>query len=97
MKTHTLKTWPEYFDAIWIGEKLFELRKNDRDYKVGDILELKEFNPDENKYTGREISCSISYILKGQNLFGLDPDFCILSLSTLMYKYDAHLALIPPK
>jgi len=42
---HDLKTWPLYFAAVSSGKKTFEIRKNDRDFKVGDILILKEFIP----------------------------------------------------
>ncbi len=42
---HKLKTWPVYFDALWRKLKLFELRKNDRDYRVNDTLLLQEFEP----------------------------------------------------
>lgn len=42
---HELKTWPEFFRACRSGDKTFELRYNDRDYKVGDELELNEFEP----------------------------------------------------
>ena len=38
MKIHELKTLPEYFDAVFMGKKNFEIRKNDRDYKVGDYV-----------------------------------------------------------
>ena len=37
---HALKTLPEYFEAVWENKKTFELRKNDRDFKVGDYLAL---------------------------------------------------------
>jgi hypothetical protein len=45
MKTHELKTWPEYFSAVWHGLKNFEVRENDRNFLVGETLELKEFKP----------------------------------------------------
>lgn len=45
MKKHNLKTWPEYFRAVRNREKTFEVRLNDRDFKVDDILVLKEFDP----------------------------------------------------
>ncbi|WP_422698913.1 DUF3850 domain-containing protein [Enterococcus durans] len=40
--THELKILPEYFEAVVSGRKQFEIRKNDRDYKVGDQLILRE-------------------------------------------------------
>ncbi|WP_285046665.1 DUF3850 domain-containing protein [Lactococcus petauri] len=43
MKTHELKLDIKYFDEVKNGTKNFEIRKNDRDFKVGDILELKAF------------------------------------------------------
>lgn len=44
---HELKCWPEYFMQILSGEKPFEIRNDDRDYKVGDFLLLREFVPCE--------------------------------------------------
>lgn len=38
MKTHTLKVFIKYADAIMSGTKTFEIRKNDRGYKVGDKI-----------------------------------------------------------
>jgi hypothetical protein len=44
-KTHELKTWPECFQAIKRGQKTFDIRENDRNFQVGDILVLREFKP----------------------------------------------------
>lgn len=38
MKTHRLKVFIKYADAIMSGAKTFEIRKNDRDYEVGDKI-----------------------------------------------------------
>ena len=45
MKTHHLKCWPEFFEPICEGTKNFEIRRNDRDYEVGDLLILEEWAP----------------------------------------------------
>ena len=62
---HFLKTWPDYFDAVEDGRKTFEIRKNDRNFQVGDTLVLEEFVPiarDRGYYTGRKISVCITYM-----------------------------------
>lgn len=41
MKIHYLKIWPDYFDLIYRGEKTFELRKNDRDFKKRRSFDIK--------------------------------------------------------
>tara|TARA_R110000772_G_scaffold266861_1_gene389926 strand:+ start:218 stop:493 length:276 start_codon:yes stop_codon:yes gene_type:complete len=88
---HTLKTDPEVFQASIAGLKDFEIRLNDRDFKVGDELTLKETTStgDEIKnniepliYTGREIKRTIKYILHGDN-YGLSKGWVILSLLTI--------------
>lgn len=38
MTTHRLKVLIKYADAIMDGTKTFEIRKNDRGYKVGDKI-----------------------------------------------------------
>jgi hypothetical protein len=76
---HELKTWPEFFSAIQNGTKKFECRKNDRSFCVGDILRLKEWNPDTKSYTGRITDRMIRYILKGPQ-FGIEDGWCVMSI-----------------
>lgn len=57
---HELKILPEYFEAVVSGNKRFEIRKNDRGYKVGDILRLNEY--EDGKYTGNFHVAEITYI-----------------------------------
>lgn len=77
--THELKTWPEYFEQIWIGDKTFELRKFDRPYQQGDQLVLLEYDPTKAKFTGRKIWAEVGYIFS-KPVFGLKDEYCILSL-----------------
>lgn len=78
MKTHEIKCWPKYFKLIWDGTKSFEVRKNDRDYKVGDAVKIYEWDPKTKIYTGRLLVRIITYKLQGE--VGLPKDTCILQL-----------------
>lgn len=74
---HRLKLLPEYYEAWAEHKKSFELRKDDRDYHVGDHVWLCEW--DGEKYTGRSISIiPIKYILRDCPEYGLMPGYCIL-------------------
>lgn len=87
MKIHKLKTLDIYFQAVLTGEKTFEIRINDRDFKVGDDLLLLEIEAvkaeDATKYktvfTGRILLKKITYIFEGGN-YGLAPGYVVLSL-----------------
>lgn len=43
---HVLKLESKYYDASLTNAKTFEIRQNDRDFKVGDIIKLVEVNPE---------------------------------------------------
>lgn len=60
IRIHRLKIKPNYFKDVVAETKRFEVRYNDRNYKVGDILVLEEF--DKKGYTGRCINVEITYI-----------------------------------
>ena len=82
---HELKTWKEYFVAVFRADKTFELRKNDRDFCVGHELLLKEYDNEKQEYTGRILHRRISYIIRGEQgkQFGLQEGFCIMGLQTI--------------
>lgn len=63
---HELKCWCEYFDAVANGMKPFEVRCDDRDYQIGDILHLKEYSKHTEAYTGAEIKRLVTYTLRGK-------------------------------
>lgn len=76
---HELKTWPVYFNAVINDVKTFEVRKADRKFKLGDILLLKEWNPETESYTGACCTRVITYVLPGGQ-FGIIPGFVVLGL-----------------
>jgi len=74
---HYLKIRPEYYLPVTRGIKQFELRKDDRGYKVGDLVVLQEW--DGEKYTGREsFHLQIQYILRDCPEYGLKEGYCII-------------------
>lgn len=60
--THDLKIYPESFSAVCTGVKRAELRKNDRDYRVGDTLHLMETPRGSCHQTGEFINVKIIHI-----------------------------------
>lgn len=77
-KYHWLKTEMKYFKAVAAGAKMFEVRKNDRGYKVGDILVLEESV--EGVKTGRVLTpLEVVYILHGP-LYGVQEGYCVMGL-----------------
>ncbi|WP_332461055.1 DUF3850 domain-containing protein [Klebsiella oxytoca] len=60
--THELKIFPEFFSAVCTGVKRAELRKNDRDYRVGDTLHLLETPRGSCHRTGEFINATITHI-----------------------------------
>lgn len=77
--THQIKLVAEFFDDAAAGRKSFELRKNDRNYKEGDMLEMEEIK--DGKKTGRKCSKRIVYMM--ENFEGLENGYCILGCELL--------------
>ena len=65
---HELKIDRKYFIPIVQGKKTFEVRKNDRDFQVGDFLALNETEktPGGVNYTGDAVLVVVQYILDTQ-------------------------------
>ena len=62
------KALPQYFEKILSGEKNFELRLADWKCAPGDILVLREWNPETRAYTGRQIEKEVSCVVKSKDL-----------------------------
>lgn len=84
---HELKTDPDVYQAMKAGWKNFEIRFNDRDFVVGDILLLRETRHSGEQmesgyplgYTGEEMRVEVTYILPGP-IYGLKPGWVIMSV-----------------
>lgn len=91
MSHHILKTDPAVFEAVRVGSKTFEIRFDDRGFKIGDALELREtvstgaemLAGSALAYTGRVLLRRVSHVLTG---YGLTDGWCCLS-------FDASAAL----
>lgn len=75
---HEIKISPRYFNEVVKGNKRFEIRKDDRSYEIGDLINLREYTDGE--YTGRDCTLPIQYILRDCPEHGLMDGYCILGL-----------------
>ena len=94
MKLHELKILHQYLIDVTLGTKTFELRKNDRDYQVGDLIRFIDIGEDDTRTTkcwyephiDENQLYRITYVLKNVEKYGLDKDYCILAIKKLEIK-----------
>lgn len=81
---HVLKCLPQFFEAVFSGEKTFEIRLNDRDFQVGDLVELIEW---DNVYGAkRKLELEITYVLREDEVSAwhcLQPGWCVFAFKIL--------------
>lgn len=77
MIVHELKIHPKFLKDIQLKKKCFEVRKNDRNYQIGDILHLREYLDGE--YTGISIARKVIYIFDDADY--VKEGFVILGLN----------------
>lgn len=96
MTKHTLKIDEQWFDAVAVGTKNFEVRKNDRDFKVGDTLIIGEWdstmvqkdwdNPAESPrgFTGRKALATITFVLTAEEFpIAIKEGYAVLGIKVL--------------
>lgn len=77
---HDLKCWPVYFQAVADKMKQFEIREvRDRNFGVGDVLLLREWEPTTERYTGRSCRRLVTYLTD----FAQRPGHVVMSLAEL--------------
>lgn len=84
---HKLKTDILNYQAVLDGLKTAEFRENDRDFKVGDLVDLQEFDTVDDSYTGRWLRFEITHILTSTTnpycTYGMPAGFAMLSIDTI--------------
>ncbi len=89
MAVYNVKSWVPFFQAFKTGAKKHDMRDlKDRNYKVGDILILEEYDPFKGTYTGDAMKMKITYITSREtpcafSSAALDSNYCILSLEPI--------------
>lgn len=73
---HNLKCETRYFKDVKAGKKLFEIRFDDRGYRVGDILNLQEY--EDGFYTGGEFAVRVIYKISDPRF--LQDGYCVLGI-----------------
>lgn len=86
---HNLKTVQPYFEACWNGVKKFEVRKNDRNFAVGDTVFLREYDADSDTYSGRALMVTVQYVLT-------EYEFIYLGCCVFSFKIEDYLLNYKP-
>jgi len=81
---HRKKILPEYYKDVVSGEKTFEIRKDEDNIQVGDILVLEEF--DGEKYTGFGTERVVTYVLRNCPEYGLMDGYCIIGMQPMWWE-----------
>lgn len=85
-RIHSIKISNQYFDDVRTGFKPFEVRFNDRDYQIGDLLLMNEVIMDNYATlteTGRQLSAIITYVLD-KSLY-LQNGYVVLGITDILY------------
>lgn len=76
---HELKSWVGLFEPLKTGVKTHDIRVMDRDFNVGDVCYVREYEPLTGQYTGRSLFYEITYITSSKH------QECAFSPSALHY------------
>lgn len=80
MKTVYKKIRPQYFQDVLTGRKGFELRKDEDDIQVDDVMCLIEVDYYDGNLdvTGRFVEKIVKYVLRNVPEYGLMEGYCIV-------------------
>lgn len=83
--THELKIQKQWADAKLAGEKPFEIRRNDRGFQKGDVVNYRVIDPKTGEsYAGADgphplekLSFRVTYVREGAD--GLEHGYCVFA------------------
>ena len=85
MTEHAIKIKEVYFKAVLSGEKTFEIRKNDRNYQVGDIIHFVPVDDECGMIIPHDPNAyRITYIFHGGE-YGLEEGYCVFGIRPEAY------------
>ncbi|WP_066631790.1 DUF3850 domain-containing protein [Labilibacter marinus] len=81
MDIHKIKIENQHYLDIAMLRKRFEVRKCERDYKVGDLLELHRYN--EGKPLHNEVLyVKVIHMILG-GMYGIENGYCVMSIKVV--------------
>lgn len=83
--THELKIAPAAFGAVTSGKKRAEYRLNDRDFKEGDQLHLREYDAKCDEYSGWDAAALVTHVATGPELPMIPDGYAVLSFELIRH------------
>lgn len=80
---HRLKCEAPFFDAVEVGRKTAELRNDDRNFQVGDVLELIRTKNGAPTHAGAKVQAVVTHIVRSSDGPWLAPGYVMLSFRTI--------------
>lgn len=78
--THLLKLADKYWEAVRSGAKTFEVRYNDRGFKVGDRVKFRRVNSEEEM----GLDFTITFVLTHEDFpEGVPEGWCVFGISQM--------------
>lgn len=82
-RVHELKVQTQFWADLWDFKTTAQLRQDDRQYRVGDVLDLREYNP-QFGFTGMNCKRRVTHILRHEDVpYGVRRGWCILSTEVM--------------
>lgn len=84
MQIHDLKIDKKFYHDVLHGQKRFEIRKNDREYQVNDLLVLRAYDQEARQYYDQEqhapMLLRVTYMLADYECRGLRDGYVAMGI-----------------